>query len=93
MHTKDRLARDLMEIGLEELSVRAARGEFDDFLSDHANPQGVLAAELAWIGNDGAMRIRAALLDGAYDATTEESDAWAESEAGRAVLSKLVKGE
>ncbi|MET0723375.1 MAG: hypothetical protein ABWY64_21485 [Tardiphaga sp.] len=93
MRTRERLARDLLEVGLEELATRAARGEFDDYASPHISPQMTLAAELAIIGNDGAMRIRQAVIDGAYDATDEEAAEWAESPEGQETFEKLVKGE
>src|SRR5262245_5429385 len=88
MHTKDRLAQVLRNMKLDALAERAADGEFDDFLSDHVNPQMVLADELAKIGNTSAMYLRKRLINGDFDATKEESEAWAQSPEGRAVFDR-----
>jgi hypothetical protein len=93
MHTKDRLAKALHEIGLGNLALRAAAGEFDDFLSQHMNPQMVLAAELAQRGSPEAMTLRAALINGDYDATEEESEAWALSDEGQEAFARLRDGK
>lgn len=72
MKARERLVRDLMEVGLEEIARRAGRGEF----AGRPALRSTLAALLAEIGNDGALQIRTSILAGAYD---EDSDAQEEA--------------
>lgn len=89
MHTKDKLASELRKIGLLNMSIEAANGYYDDFLSPLATPCIQLAADLAAVGSKEAMALRARHLDGEFDATKEESDAWARSPEGQAVAKEL----
>lgn len=89
MHTKDRLAAELRKAGLLDMSVRAASGYYDDFLSPLATPCMQLAADLAAAGTPAAMALRARHLNGEFDATKEESDAWARSPEGQNIAAGL----
>lgn len=90
--TKDRLARELHEAGLpEEMVERARRGAYDDWISDSATPLIDLVNELAKYDTPGARLVRAKVIDGDFDGTREESDAWAASEEGRAAFRSLLK--
>jgi len=100
--TSQKLADVLRAAKFEELAKRAELDEFHDFLSEHATPTLMLDNELvAIIKNRGlkerahvaAHHIRMRLHDGEFDASREESDAWAESPDGRETFNRLVKGE
>lgn len=91
MATKDRLADALARIGLREMSAKARTGYYDDWLSPLAMPTVELMRELALVGSDEALRLRARVWNGDFDGTKEEGDAWAASPEGQAVLRKLRK--
>lgn len=89
MHTKDKLAAELRKAGLFDMSVRAAAGHYDDFLSPLATPCLQLAADLAAAGTPAALALRDRHLEGEFDATKEESDAWAASDDGQQIAKEL----
>jgi hypothetical protein len=89
MHTKDKLAEALRQAGLPKIAGRAARGEFDDFLSPHATPQMELIKALDISGSHAARAIRKRVINGDFDATKEESEAWAASPEGQATFRKF----
>lgn len=92
MSTAERLAKDLEALGLTSLAAAARRGHYDDFRSELPLPIVALVADLeaATRGRpEHAAEIRAMAdraKNGAYDATREEAQAWADSPAGKAVL-------
>jgi hypothetical protein len=88
-HTKDILAAELAKAGLLNMSVLAANGYYHDFLSPLATPCIQLASDLAEAGTPAALALRARHLNGEFDATKEESDAWARSPDGQAAFSQL----
>lgn len=90
MHTKDFLAQELRKIGLDEMADRAATGYYHDFLSPLPFPELQLAEDLAKVGTPAAMALRQRHLAGEFDASLEESDAWANSEEGKQSLSALA---
>src|SRR5262245_7856860 len=102
--TSQKLADALRAGGLEELARRAEADEFHDFLSPHATPEMELAAELsrasveADLAHDhakavAATDIRGRVINGEFDASKEESDAWAASPEGQAAFAELVRGK
>lgn len=93
MHTKDRLAAELRKIGLEAMATAAAAGYYDDFLAWIDLPINQLVADLTLAGSQEAMALRARVIDGDFDATAEESEAWANSPEGQQAFSKLKRGE
>jgi hypothetical protein len=93
MHTKDFLAQELRAAGLEEMAEKAARGYYHDFLSPLAMPEMQLDRDLFAVGTPAAMALRRRHHNGEFDASTEESEAWANSADGRKAIGKLIRGE
>lgn len=72
----------------EAFAKRAETGEFDDFADTHVCPITQLYAELTAAGfTKFAARVR----DGEFDATKEESDAWAASASGQEAYRMLTE--
>lgn len=93
MHTKDILAAELRKAGLQEMADKAATGYYHDFLSPLDMPCLQLAAELAAAGTPAALALRQRHLNGEFDATEEEGDAWMASPEGREALGELIKSK
>jgi hypothetical protein len=93
MHTKDKLAQALREIKLEEMGNKAAMGEYDDFLAESATAILDLVNDLARVGTVEALALRRRVINGEFDATKEESDAWAKSAEGQEAFRMLMKGK
>ena len=94
-HTKDFLARELMNAGLSEMSMAAAQGYYHDFLSPLDMPCQQLEIDLlahARRGNREAEALRRRHLRGEFDADKLESEAWAASPEGRDAFRSLVTG-
>ena len=98
--TSQKLADALYQAGLIELAERAKTDEFHDFLSSHALPDLVLDGELAIIAKDpkrdnrqrlAAHYIRLRHHKGEFDASLQESDAWADSPDGKEAFGQLLK--
>jgi hypothetical protein len=77
MKTKERLAAVLEEAGLRDLAMEARRGRFDDYDSDSPTPIRDLVDCLRLLGREDLAR-RA--IDGEWDGTAEEAQAWYERE-------------
>ncbi len=92
MHTKDILAGELAKIGLDDMAVKAAEGYYHDFLSPLATPCLQLASDLYRVHTPEALALRARHMNGEFDATKEESDAWAKGPDGQAAFRSLVRG-
>lgn len=92
MHTKDFLAGELRKAGLDAMADKAATGYYHDFLSPLPAPCIQLETDLRAAGTPEAMALRARHLNGEFDASKEESDAWAASPDGRAAVSQLMPG-
>ena len=91
MHTKDKLADALREADLPEMAAKAATGWYHDFLSPLEMPCLQLANDLAAVGTPKALAVRARHLNGEFDASKAESDAWAASPEGQRALRGLIK--
>lgn len=91
MHTKDKLAVELSKIDQLDLAAKAAAGYYDDFLSPLALPCMQLVADLAKAGTPAALALRQRAMDGEFDCSKEESEAWAKSEEGQAAFAQLVR--
>lgn len=89
MHTKDILAGELIKAGLPEMAAKAAEGWYHDFLSPLATPELQLAADLAAAGTPEALALRQRVINGDFDASREESDAWARSPEGQKTFDEL----
>ena len=97
MHTKDKLAAALCYVGLDDMAAKAATGYYHDFLSPLDLPEIVLVNQL----NVEALKrpeqergpiidLRDRVIDGEFDASAEESEAWAESAEGQETLRSLL---
>jgi hypothetical protein len=92
MYTKDRLAEELVRIGAPDLMVERARGgKYDDFLSDLAMPIYQLCAELVDLGGNAAIALRDRVMNGEFDSSREEAEAWGRSPEGAEALGRLLK--
>ncbi len=86
--TKEKLAQVLHARGLFDLERRARAAEYDDFESGSVTPIGDLVAALRQTGDEDLAK-RA--MEGEWDGTAEESEAWAASPEGREMIRGLVK--
>ena len=92
MHTKDYLAQELRAAGLDTMADRAASGWYHDYLSPLALPETELDKDLIRAinsGNKAAQALRRRHHAGEFDASKEESDAWAESPDGQEAFDML----
>jgi hypothetical protein len=93
--TKLKLATALTPIA-ESLAKRAEAGEFSDFESPHPTPKIVLVGELGKMFRNASNPKRAKLahelaldiINGKYDETKEEAEAWFERE-GKDLVKKM----
>jgi hypothetical protein len=86
--TTERLARALEAAGAPQVMINRARGSFyDDFKSDLATPIVQLVQDVRKAGLEG---IAKRAIDGEFDATKEESDAWAESPEGQELMQQFM---
>jgi len=98
--TSERLAARLRTVaGIPAAMIeRAEQGYYHDYVSPLTFPEMQLVADLrALLGTPGAgnAAIKAVVDDvigGIYDATREESDAWAASPEGQAAFRELLEG-
>lgn len=88
--TKERLAQVLHAAVLFDMEKAARSGHYDDFESDIATPIVQLVADLRAVGREDLAR-RA--MDGEWDGTKEESEAWARSAEGKKAIKSLTKGQ
>ena len=86
--TKEKLAQVLHARGFFDIERRARAGEYDDFESDSATPIVDLVRLLRQAGADD-LAVRA--MNGEWDGTLEESEAWAASPEGREMIRELGK--
>ena len=96
MHTKDMLADALMQLGLMDMSLKARGGYYHEYLSPLDLPEMQLVHDLAEtmkkrpdIGQK-IYDLRLRVINGDFDASAEESDAWAKSEDGQETFRKLM---
>lgn len=87
---RERLAQALIELRIIPAGqIRAARrGRYDDYLSDLEMPQLTLLMELQPHGNIAQPLIRR-VMDGEFDGSQHEAQAWADSPQGREVLGEF----
>jgi len=91
MHTKDRLAKALSDAGLHEMALKASQGFYHDFLSPLAQPEMQLDADLIEAGTPAATELRKQHHNGEFDASAEESEAWAASSEGQDTMRQLIR--
>lgn len=99
MHTKDILADELRKIGLTTMAEKAATGYYHDFLSPLSTPCLQLAhdlktfAEAPSLSEPRRLEVRTLLarhMNGEFDASKEESEAWAASQEGQETFGALM---
>lgn len=90
MHTKDKLSEALRAADLPEMADKAATGYYHDFLSPLDLPEMQLDSDLLKAGTPAALALRARHHNGEFDASIEESDAWANSPEGQETFAKFV---
>lgn len=104
MHTKDKLAAALREVGLSKMADKAATGYYHDFLSPLDLPEMQLMHDLALAAGDAAkaddatrsrdiIALRDRVMNGDFDASAEESDEWAKSPEGQDAMRRLIRGK
>jgi hypothetical protein len=87
--TTERLALALVRAGAPPDMIRkASEGYYDDYKSPLAMPETQLLADAR---RAGLASIAQGVLDGEWDATKEESDAWAASPEGKAAFAELLR--
>jgi hypothetical protein len=106
MHTKDKLAAALREVGLDDMADKAATGYYHDFLSPLDFPELQLEADLRAqrdllapltrdeefrLKRDAIEALRQRHLNGDFDASTEESEEWYAGPEGQDAMSRLAK--
>lgn len=90
-HSKDILADELEKANLHEMAKKAREGYYHDYLSPLDFPCLQLDKDLAAAGTPAASALRDRHHQGEFDATREESDAWASSPEGQAAFGMLVR--
>jgi hypothetical protein len=96
MHTKDTLAEALQATGLDDMAAKARTGFYHDFLSPLALPEMALITALGAAATlhpdkaDAIEALRRRVIDGDFDASDEESEAWAASQDGQDTFRKLL---
>jgi hypothetical protein len=97
MHTKDKLAAALRAVGLNEMADQAATGYYHDFLSPLALPEialvnglNVEALKLPESERGPILDLRDRVINGDFDASEEEADAWASSQEGQDTFRSLI---
>jgi len=96
-HTKDKLAEALREVGLHAMAEKAETGYYHDYLSPLALPETQLIEDLFSAADedeahrDAILSLRRRAINGDFDASIEESEAWAESEEGQDALRRLMR--
>ena len=97
-HTKDRLADELAALGLHDMAAKARTGFYDDYLSPVADNIGQLCADLLAAlpvittsqSAVAILNLRQRAINGEFDGTTEESEAWAASPEGQNTMRQLL---
>lgn len=101
MHTKDKLANALEKVGLSGMAAKAAEGWYHDYLSPLDAPCVTLVGDLAVAASkeEGPVlrgqitALRSRVMQGDFDASTEESDDWSKSPEGQETFGKLLRRE
>lgn len=92
MHTKDKLSAELRNAGLNEMADKAATGYYHDFLSPLDTPCIQLATDLEAQGTPEALALLSRHMDGEFDASKDESDAWMDTSEARGIFQSLCGG-
>lgn len=87
-----KLSKALHKANLTDLANRAAAGEFNEFFGPHATPELLLSELLREAGTASALAVRKRLINGDFDAGSDESEEWARSADGQNAMAQLIKG-
>jgi hypothetical protein len=85
-----KLSMALRKAGLDEMATRAEAGYYNEFFGPLDTPELQLADDLAKIGTPKAMAVRRLVIDGEFDAGSDESEEWAQSPEGKAAFGRLI---
>ncbi len=100
--TKEKLAQVLHAAGLFGMEKLARAGWYDDFESESATPINDLVAALREVSDanpgdndlrDQTMKLAVRAMEGEWDGTKEEAEAWAASAEGRELTDGLRRKE
>lgn len=91
MHTKDKLAAALREIGLDAMADKAATGYWHDYLSPLASPMADLVARLAVLRSTKTIALAVRVMKGEFDASKEEAEAWGQTPEGRRAAKEIER--
>jgi hypothetical protein len=98
MHTKDKLAAALRDVGLDAMAEKAAAGYYHDFLSPLELPALVLVTNLGAVATENPDKaeaieaLRRRVTNGDFDASPEEGEEWANSPEGQDTMRRLMRG-
>ncbi len=82
----DALARAMQDEGLRPMENRARQGYYDDYESPLATPIAELVKDFRFLGYEGMAR---KAMDGRWDGSTEEGEAWAIRQTDPEILTAL----
>ena len=85
-----KLSMALREAGLEDMAKLAAAGHYNEFFGPLDTPMLTLLGELQAVGTPKAQALRKLVMDGDFDAGSEEAEEWAQSDAGEAAFDRLI---
>ncbi len=89
--TSQLLANELKAAGLHEMARKAEADYYHDFKSPLDLPELQLESDLRTVGTPAAMALRKRVINGDFDADLAESEAWANSDDGKATFDRLVR--
>ena len=96
-HTKEILADALTQVGLKDMAAKAREGYYHDYLSPLDLPEIQLVNDLAAAARSlpdkearAVMELRARVIGGEFDASSEEGDEWAASQEGQEAFGRLI---
>lgn len=93
MHTKDILATELHKAGLVDMAIKAKQGYYHNYLSPLDFPSLQLSGDLMDAGTPAALALCDRQINGEFEASKEEADAWAESPEGKEISAALLGGK
>jgi hypothetical protein len=91
--TRWKLAAALIAAGLYDMADKAVSGYYDDFMSPLDAPIFALVADLKKIGTPDALLVAEQAIEGDFDGTAAEGEAWAASPEGVAAFKMLHQGK
>ena len=90
--TRWKLASALIAAELYDMADRAVTGWYDDYLSPLDTPTMQLVDDLQQAGTPAAMLLREQVIEGDFDASIEEAEAWAKSPEAQELFASFLQG-